>query len=81
MPDDFQRLVAGNRRAHHLLDIPSVAYFQSVHGFICSLLSPSMKADGPVIASAVDKNRRRGILDTRWSLSSGSPKARPGGGV
>jgi hypothetical protein len=31
MADDFQRLVAGNRRAHHLLDIPGIAYFESVH--------------------------------------------------
>jgi hypothetical protein len=26
------------------------------------------------------KPRRLRLLDTRWSLSSGSPKARPGGG-
>jgi hypothetical protein len=30
--------------------------------------------------SAGDKSNGRGVLDTRWSLSSGSPKARPGGG-
>ena len=26
------------------------------------------------------ESRGRGVLDTRWSLSSGSPTARPGGG-
>src|ERR1700719_1657830 len=26
------------------------------------------------------ESRSRGVLDTRWSLSSGSPRARPGGG-
>ena len=26
------------------------------------------------------ESRSRSVLDTRWSLSSGSPKARPGGG-
>jgi hypothetical protein len=26
------------------------------------------------------ESRGRGVLDTRWNLSSGSPKARPGGG-
>jgi len=29
---------------------------------------------------SVIEPRGRGVLDTRWSLSSGSPKARPGGG-
>src|SRR5258705_4144924 len=33
MADDFQRLLAGYRRAHRLLDIPGIAYFQSVHAF------------------------------------------------
>jgi hypothetical protein len=31
MADDFQRLLAGKRRAHHLLDILGVTYFQGVH--------------------------------------------------
>ena len=31
MADDFQRLLAGDRRAHHLLDIPGVSYFQGIH--------------------------------------------------
>jgi hypothetical protein len=31
MADDLQRLLAGDRRAHRLLDIPGVTYFQSVH--------------------------------------------------
>src|SRR5260370_2334039 len=30
--------------------------------------------------TSVIEPRGRGVLDTRWSLSSGSPKARPGGG-
>src|SRR5438132_10924237 len=33
MADDFQRLLAGDRRAHRLLDILGIAYFQSVHAF------------------------------------------------
>src|SRR5260370_36546725 len=33
MADDFQRLLAGYRRPHRLLDIPGIAYFQSVHAF------------------------------------------------
>src|SRR2546430_2105246 len=33
MADDFQRLLAGYRRAHRLLDILGIAYFQSVHAF------------------------------------------------
>ena len=33
MADDLQRLLAGDSRAHHLLDIPGIAYFESVHAF------------------------------------------------
>jgi hypothetical protein len=32
MADDLQRLLAGNRRAHHLLDVPGITYFESIHG-------------------------------------------------
>ncbi len=43
--------------------------------------SSSAKADDPVFQSASDWNRKAaGVLDTRWSLSSGAPKARPVGG-
>ena len=52
MADDLQRLLAGDRRAHHLLDILGVTYFESIHSdYICSLLSSSAKADDPVIAA------------------------------
>jgi hypothetical protein len=29
--DDFQRLIVGDRRAYHLLDVPGVTYSQGVH--------------------------------------------------
>ena len=32
MADDLERLLAGDRRAHHLLDILGVTYFQGIHG-------------------------------------------------
>jgi hypothetical protein len=32
MADDFERLLAGECCAHHLLDIPGVTYFESIHG-------------------------------------------------
>jgi hypothetical protein len=31
MTDDFKRLIAGDRRAHHLLDIGCVTYLQGFH--------------------------------------------------
>jgi hypothetical protein len=31
MTDDLQRLLARDRRPHHLLDVPGVAYFQDIH--------------------------------------------------
>ena len=37
MADDFQRLFAGERRAHHLLDIGCITYFQGIHAFISAL--------------------------------------------
>jgi hypothetical protein len=33
MANDFERLLAGQSRAHRLLDILGVTYFQSVHEF------------------------------------------------
>ena len=32
MADDLQRLLAGDRRAHHLFDVLGVTYLESVHG-------------------------------------------------
>ena len=32
MADDLQRLLAGDRRPHHLLDVLGVTYLESVHG-------------------------------------------------
>ncbi len=53
MADDFQRLVAGNRRAHHLLDILGIAYFESVHPLrLAFLLRP--RCDGRVCRSHPD---------------------------
>src|SRR6202047_4617503 len=43
-------------------------------------LSSSAKADDPVFQRHRCRSKGRGVLDTRWSLSSGSPKARPDGG-
>jgi hypothetical protein len=31
MADDFQRLLAGDRRAHRLFDILGVTHFQGIH--------------------------------------------------
>jgi hypothetical protein len=31
MPDDLERLLIGDRRAHHLLDIGCIPYFEGVH--------------------------------------------------
>jgi hypothetical protein len=31
MADDLQRLVAGDRRAHHLFDVLGVTYLESIH--------------------------------------------------
>src|ERR1700720_2432075 len=42
--------------------------------------SSSAKADDPVFRAGLVQRRRHGVLDARWSLSSGSPKARPDGG-
>ena len=69
MADDFQRLLAGDRRAHRVLDILGVAYFEGVHETIYLLSSSSAKADDPVVANAKDKFRRRGILDTLHARS------------
>ena len=53
MADDLQRLLAGDRRAHHLFDVLGVTYFQGVHDVTpVRLSSSSAKADDPVIAGA-----------------------------
>jgi hypothetical protein len=42
--DDFKRLVAGDRRAHHLLDILGIAYFQGIHTIRLAVLArPSLE--------------------------------------
>ena len=33
MADDLQRLVVGDRRAHHLFDVLGVSYLESIHAF------------------------------------------------
>jgi hypothetical protein len=41
--------------------------------------SPRMRGSS-ITETAMIEPKSRGVLDTRWSLSSGSPQARPGGG-
>jgi hypothetical protein len=33
MADDLKRLLAGNRSAHHLLDVFGVSYLERIHAF------------------------------------------------
>src|SRR5712691_5137340 len=51
MADDFQRLLAGYRRAHRLLDILGIAYFQSVHAF--RLAFPARPIEMAVFVAAI----------------------------
>jgi hypothetical protein len=44
------------------------------------LSSPDLIGRSSIPEAAVLESRSRSVLDARWSLSSGSPKARPGGG-
>jgi hypothetical protein len=50
MADDLERLVIGDRRPHHLLDIPGVTYPQRVHNVPpCPLLLTSARATEPAL--------------------------------
>jgi hypothetical protein len=43
--------------------------------------SPAESGRSSIPKAPVRERKSRGVLDSRWSLSSGSPKARPGDGV
>jgi hypothetical protein len=48
--DDFQRLLAGYRRAHRLLDILGVTYSLGIHGLISAVRShrpPTGRREAP----------------------------------
>jgi hypothetical protein len=62
---------------------PRPVYARGFAGLQCQSAEALAKAGKPVIqysVTFVDSLDRRGVLDARWSLSSGRPKAGPVGG-
>src|SRR3977135_3160979 len=90
MADDFQRLLAGKRRAHHLLDILGVTYFQGVHDIESSsgwLIAPA-NTDGPVDPDTRVDNKPVGLrvpplrrLIANWFVTSHLIRFAPGPGA
>src|SRR5260370_41463041 len=92
MADNFQRLLAGYRRAHRLLDILGIAYFQSVHGF--RLVFATNLVKWPCLSQAIRipdhpskgvaerhkgelHERQRGYPPTGWEADSRADVALP----
>src|SRR5258708_8402384 len=94
MADNFRRWLAGYRRAHRLLDILGIAYFQSVHGF--RLVFATNLVKWPCLSQAIRipdhpskgvaerhkgelHERQRGYPPTGWEADSRADVALPGG--
>ena len=70
IPDHLERLFAGNRRAHHLFDVPGVSYLESIHAFkpeLCRHRPPCAQlrtgADDPVRRGFAVQSRGWCLLD------------------